>query len=149
MLKRISYFVITALMFGISLAGFTHTRVYAQINPKGQACEALDAASGTPGACVTQQSGQEINGTIRLAINIFSLIVGIAAIIMIIVGGLKYIISNGESSNINSAKNTILYAIIGLVVVALAQIIVKFVLTKSTASQCAPPTTLQVDGTCA
>jgi hypothetical protein len=51
---------------------------------------------------------------------------------MIIIGGLKYITSSGDSNNITSAKNTILYAIIGLVVVALAQFIVKFVLGKAT-----------------
>jgi hypothetical protein len=49
---------------------------------------------------------------------------------MIIVGGVKYITSQGESSNITAAKNTILYAVIGLVVVALAQIIVRFVLER-------------------
>ncbi len=52
---------------------------------------------------------------------------------MIIVGGLKYITSGGDSGNITSAKNTILYAIVGLIVVALAQIIVRFVLQRATA----------------
>jgi hypothetical protein len=51
---------------------------------------------------------------------------------MIIVGGLKYITSGGDSGNVSGAKNTILYAIVGLVVVALAQIIVRFVLTRVT-----------------
>jgi hypothetical protein len=76
----------------------------------------------------------KVNSTITWAINIFSIIVGIAAVIMIIVGGLRYIISGGDSGNVTSAKNTILYAIIGLVVVALAQFVVKFVLTKVNAS---------------
>jgi hypothetical protein len=44
---------------------------------------------------------------------------------------LKYITSGGDSGNITGAKNTILYAIIGLVVVALAQIVVRFVLAKA------------------
>jgi hypothetical protein len=57
--------------------------------------------------------------------------VGFVAVIMIIIGGLKYVTYSGDSSNINSAKNTILYAVVGLVVVALAQIIVKFVLAKA------------------
>ncbi len=69
-----------------------------------------------------------VRKVVKLVINVFSWIVGIISVIMIIIGGLKYITSTGESSNINSAKNTILYAIIGLVVVALAQIIVLFVL---------------------
>ncbi|MEO8785077.1 MAG: pilin [Candidatus Saccharimonadales bacterium] len=76
------------------------------------------------------QANDRINHIITVVINAFSLVVGIAAVIMIIVGGLKYIISGGEAGNVTSAKNTILYAIIGLVVVALAQFVVKFVLNK-------------------
>ena len=51
---------------------------------------------------------------------------------MIMVGGFKYITSGGDSGNITGAKNTILYAVVGLVVVALAQIIVRFVLARTT-----------------
>lgn len=73
-----------------------------------------------------------VNTLITTAINIFSIIVGIIAVIMIIVGGFKYITSGGDSGNITSAKNTIIYAVIGLVVVALAQFLVQFVLDKAT-----------------
>lgn len=76
----------------------------------------------------------KVNNLIKQIINIFSLVVGIVAVIMIIIGGLKYITSSGDSGNISSAKSTILYAIIGLVVVALAQFIVKFVLSKATSA---------------
>jgi len=75
-------------------------------------------------------NGQGLSDLIKLVINVFSLIVGVVAVIMIIIGGLKYITSGGDSGNISGAKNTILYAIIGLVVVALAQFIVRFVLAK-------------------
>lgn len=73
----------------------------------------------------------KVNGLIKLVINLFSIVVGVVSVIMIIIGGLKYITSAGDSNNVTSAKNTILYAIIGLVVVALAQFIVQFVLAKS------------------
>ena len=53
---------------------------------------------------------------------------------MIIVGGFRYITSGGNDTSVTSAKNTILYAIIGLVVVALAQLIVRFTLSKLTSS---------------
>lgn len=78
--------------------------------------------------------GQTLNNFIAFGINIFSVIVGIIAVVMIIVGGLKYITSGGDSGDITGAKNTILYAVIGLVVVALAQFIVHFVLTKTSAA---------------
>ena len=75
----------------------------------------------------------ELNDLIAQVINIFSVIVGVVAVIMIIVGGFRYITSGGDSGNVTSAKNTILYAIVGLIIVALAQFIVKFVLSKATA----------------
>ncbi|MBX4197632.1 hypothetical protein KW801_03715 [Candidatus Saccharibacteria bacterium] len=51
---------------------------------------------------------------------------------MIIVGGFRYITSGGNPESTKSARNTILYAIIGLVVVALAQLIARFVLNAAT-----------------
>ena len=73
---------------------------------------------------------EKIQSIVTLIVNIFSVIVGIVAVIMIIYGGFKYITSGGDSGNITSAKNTIIYAIIGLVIVALAQFLVQFVLDK-------------------
>jgi hypothetical protein len=91
--------------------------------------------STTPATnCTGEETGGTINNLIATVINIFSLVVGVVAVIMIIIGGLKYITSGGDSSNITGAKNTILYAIIGLVIVALAQVIVRFVLGKVTPS---------------
>lgn len=90
------------------------------INGNGSADCPIDA-SGT---------GDRLNHILTLVVNIFSLVVGVVAVIMIIVGGLRYITSGGESSNVSTAKNTIIYAIVGLVVVALAQFLVHFVLAK-------------------
>lgn len=74
----------------------------------------------------------KINDIIRTIINLLSAVVGIVAVIMIIIGGLRYITSGGNDSSVTGAKNTILYAVIGLVVVALAQVMVHFVLSKVT-----------------
>jgi len=104
---------------------------YANDAAKKSACEAT-GGSWSGGGCNKAQSEASINNTLDNVINIFSVIVGIVAVVMIIVGGFKYITSSGDSSKVSSAKNTILYAIIGLVVVALAQIIVRFVLSNAT-----------------
>lgn len=72
-----------------------------------------------------------VNRIITTVINLFSLIVGVVSVIMIIVGGFKYITSGGDSGKVTSAKDTILYAVVGLIVVAFAQLIVKFVLEKA------------------
>jgi len=100
---------------------------------QGQLCSgtgelALNAASD----CGTAGSADSLNTLITNVVNVFSIIVGIIAVIMIIIGGFKYITSGGDSGNVTGAKNTILYAIVGLVIVALAQFVVKFVLAKAT-----------------
>jgi Type IV secretion system pilin len=64
-------------------------------------------------------------------VNIFSIVVGAVAVIMIIYGGFRYITSGGDTNKVGSAKNTLIYAIIGLIIVALAQVIVHFVLNTS------------------
>lgn len=69
-----------------------------------------------------------LESLMRKVIQIFSIIVGFVAVVMIIVGGIKYITSGGDSGNISGAKNTIIYAIIGLIIVAVAQLVVHFVL---------------------
>lgn len=95
-------------------------------------CEGSSLQVGGGGGCADTEGDDEINSIITSVINIFSLVVGVVAVIMIIIGGLKYITSSGDSNNVTSAKNTILYAIIGLVIVAMAQFVVRFVLGKAT-----------------
>ncbi len=81
-----------------------------------------------------QQGGNGLTSIAQNVTNIFSIVVGIVAVIMIIYGGFKYITSGGDSGNVSSAKNTLIYAIIGLIIVALAQIIVHFVINSATNS---------------
>jgi cytochrome bd-type quinol oxidase subunit 2 len=91
----------------------------------------LDATGDGCNSTVTEGSSN-LNNVITDIVNIFSVIVGIVSVIMIIYGGFRYVTSGGDSGNVSSAKNTIIYAVIGLVVVALAQFIVQFVLDKVT-----------------
>lgn len=74
----------------------------------------------------------DFNCVLRKVVNIISVIVGVIAVIMIIYGGFRYVTSGGKQESVTTAKNTLLYAIIGLVIVALAQVIVRFVLQQST-----------------
>lgn len=125
-----------ALMGALAAPMLAPVAVHAQanINCGGiQACLNNGAQSTDPSSNAADPT-TKVNDIIKLVINIFSLIVGVIAVVMIIVGGLKYITSSGDSGNVSGAKNTILYAIVGLVVVALAQIIVRFVLSKVTNS---------------
>lgn len=87
--------------------------------------------SSTQVSCDSKTGETALNNTIKTIINILSVLVGVIAVIMIVIGGFRYITSGGDSTKVSAAKNTILYALVGLVIVALAQIIVKFVLTKA------------------
>ena len=95
----------------------------------------VDAAAGQSGS---NDAVSTVNNTITTVINVLSVLVGIIAVIMIIVGGYRYITSGGDSTKVTSAKNTLLYAIIGLVIVALAQVIAQFVLSKATQNGATP-----------
>lgn len=80
------------------------------------------------------ETTKSVSDTITSVINILSILVGVVAVVMVIFGGFKYITSGGDSGKVTSAKNTIVYALIGLVIAALAQVIVRFVLAKATAT---------------
>jgi hypothetical protein len=64
--------------------------------------------------------------------NVLLFLVGAISVIMIIIGGLRYVISGGNSANVTAAKNTILYAIVGIIVAVLAYAIINFVIGSFT-----------------
>ena len=121
-----SIFIIFGLLFIVGIA--TPVMVTAQ-SAKEQVCDGIGASAGS-GGC-TEGSGKSLNDIMALVINIFSWVVGAVAVIFAIVAGFKYITSGGDPSAVKSAKDTLLYVVIGLVIVALSQIIVNFVLRKS------------------
>lgn len=92
-----------------------------------------NGASGQTNPAPSDAAGK-FNNITHTLINVLTIIVGIIAVIMIIVGGLRYVTSGGDANKVSAAKNTLLYAIIGLVIVALAQVIVNFVLDKTTSA---------------
>lgn len=97
-------------------------------------CAGVNDASGDSN-CTTQTTGDGSAGLQSVAATVtrlFSIIVGAISILMIIYGGFRYITSGGDSGKVGSAKNTLIYAIVGLIIVALAQLIVRFVLTQAT-----------------
>ncbi len=85
--------------------------------------------STTVAACA-ETGEQSFAGLTHRIIDIFSIVVGAVSVIMIIIGGFRYIISGGDSTGVTAAKNTILYAIVGLVIVLFSQIIIRFVLSN-------------------
>ena len=101
------------------------------------ACNDFSSSADKPSVCQdnTKQDikGNSIygpNGILSKAATILAIIVGIVCVIAIIIGGLRYVLSGGDSQQTANAKNAILYAIIGLVITITARSILVFVLGR-------------------
>ena len=86
----------------------------------------------TQGASCSQGGSQKDNlfgsgGIFTVIANTLIFLVGAIAVIFLIIGGLRYVISNGDSKNVTAAKDTILYAIVGIVVAVISFALVQFV----------------------
>jgi hypothetical protein len=75
-----------------------------------------------------QSNTTDIQQIVRNVVNVLLWVVGIASVIMLIVGGIRYVVSAGDQNAVQGAKNTILYAIVGLVVAFLAFALINFVI---------------------
>lgn len=130
-MKRIRLLVAACVVIA-GLSGLVPAIVSAD-TAKETVCAALDAGND----CTKNPTGSvNINSVIATVINILSFVTAVVAVVMIIVAGFRYITAAGDSSKLTGAKNTLIYAIIGLVIVALAQTIVKFVLEGLQAPNC-------------
>ena len=102
---------------------FTYNQpAFAATTTKQEVCDAIGSKADCSG-----NKGGNLTSIVKVIINVLSLAVGIVAVIMIIVAGFKYITSGGDTSKVTSAKNALIYAINGLIIVALAQFIVRVV----------------------
>lgn len=128
-MKKFSYLSVAVITAFVSLMGVFSPVVFA--DAKSAVCEGAGLVAG-PDGCSTSYGEPEVESAVQKGINLFSAIVGIIAVVMIIVGGLKFMTSQGDASQANSARNTLIYAGVGLVIVALAQLIVRFVLERFT-----------------
>ncbi|MFI5271284.1 MAG: pilin [Candidatus Saccharimonadales bacterium] len=68
--------------------------------------------------------------TLRNVTNIVSIVGGAASVIILLIGGMKYVTSDGDTNKITGAKNTIIYALVGLAVIAIAQVIILYVVNQ-------------------
>ncbi len=135
MIKKMKKMMLTfaALATLLSPALVAAPTYAAGIDIQGNACSGTngDLTGGTKTDCTGAKGVGSLNKLLTQVVNVFSAVVGVAAVLMIIVGGMRYITSGGDSNKVGAAKNTLIYAIIGLVIVALSQVIVHFVLQKA------------------
>lgn len=118
---------VCAGIVGYMPAGQTYA---APISVGGGAC---GPATETSPACQapTTDPISGSGGILGKVTHLVAILTGIAAIIMFIIGGLMYVLSNGDSSRVTLARNTLIYASIGVVITIAAQSIVVFVLNKT------------------
>ena len=86
----------------------------------------VNISGGVKCAKSADQKGS-LSGVIQDVTNVLLFVIGAVAVIMIIIGGIRYTTSNGDSNQVTAAKNTILYGVIGVIVALLAFAIVSFV----------------------
>ncbi len=110
--------LICALFVGLSLG--VSTGAFATTLKEGAEAARCDG-------CPENLFGDE--GVFKQITNVVLYIVGVIAVIMLIIGGIKYVVSGGDAKKVTDAKNTVLYAIIGLIIAFLAFAIVNFVIT--------------------
>lgn len=110
--------LICALLLGLSLG--VSTGAFATTLKEGAEAARCDG-------CPENLFGDD--GVFKQITNVVLYIVGVIAVIMLIIGGIKYVVSGGDAKKVTDAKNTVLYAIIGLIIAFLAFAIVNFVIT--------------------
>lgn len=128
-MKRIILAILT-----VGFAGVV-TLVPVTANAEGalsDACSNSQVTSSSSAQSICGSKNDNATNIIKVVVEVLLYIVGVISVIMLIVGGIRYTTSAGNSSQITAAKNTIMYALIGLVVSAVAIGIVQFVLTGIT-----------------
>lgn len=119
-------FVALTMLAGVTATVFTGQVAHADHTPKHAVSGGVDAIGGNSDG---RRAGAFTN-LLESIINILLFIIGAIAVIMIIIGGIKYTTSNGDQAQVTSAKNTILYAVVGLIVAIMAYAIVNFIVDQ-------------------
>jgi|APCry1669189034_1035192.scaffolds.fasta_scaffold130043_1 hypothetical protein len=132
MLKKTIFalFMISVTIVGLQLVANKATVTAESYDSVKSVC---DAAGNKGSVCGNQgTSGKDPvtgkGGAIDVAANIISWAAGAIAVIVIIFAGFRFTTSGGDSGKVSSARNTIIYAAIGLLVIVLARVIVSFVI---------------------
>lgn len=138
--------LLVAVLFTVIMVGAAVPALAADEAAKQAACEAINGAGSYQGGSCVEKGGDAntIDSLVATIINLFSWVVGVMAVIFVIYGGFRYVTSGGDAGKITSAKNTIIYALIGLVIAVVAQVIVQTVVSKVSPTKPATTTAIFV-----
>lgn len=122
-MKKIKQLIVAFALFAGAIA--------IPLTPLAVGAAPVDDIKGGVEAVGGEEGGgdAELTDGIQTLVNALLFIIGLLAVIMIIFGGFKYVTSGGDAGKLESAKNTILYAVVGLLVAILAFAIVSFVIS--------------------
>lgn len=132
-----------ALLFGLAVVFTAPTIISAAPNPLGSACEELSGDQRKESAACEKvkedDKGNPINpisggsDSILYKITlIISAVAGVVAVMIIIIAGISMITAGGDSQKFANGRNTIIFAVVGLIVIILAQAIITFIVTRFT-----------------
>lgn len=122
-MKKLVFLI--ALLAGLALPAVAG----AQYDPFGDACEGQSDAT----VCQSRSGDDPIagrGGVIMRVVRIFSFVVGAATVIMVMFSGMKFITAGGDSTKIATARDTLLYALVGAVVFVFCELIIRFVISR-------------------
>lgn len=119
------------MLVGMGMA-FTSSAVVYAVDPLAGVCDGV--TSDTSATCASQDTTTNpltgSDGILYRASIIVSVVAGIAAVIMIIISGFHMITSGGDAQKVASARRTLIGSVVGLVIIALAQSIIMFVIGR-------------------
>lgn len=123
--------LLSALLLVGILQFSANTPAYALIGSasKAEACKGVELDNSS-GADCGDSASSDTQKILEKVINIMSAIGAVIAVIVLIVNGIKLVLSSGDSARVNTARSGIIMAIVGLLVIAVAQTLVKFIIGK-------------------
>lgn len=133
MIGRIKYILASFLSVWVLCLAAAPVASAFSLFPSAEKCDQYaknNSEDDQPTVCEDKNDDNSVNRVLALVVNILSIVIGVAAVIVLIIAGIQYMISTGDPTKVNNAKNAILYALIGLAVAAFARIIVVFVINK-------------------
>lgn len=126
-IKKIITSFMAILTFALCMGLFSPT-----LQSQAAATDYTKISEGASAAKATDQAKSlfDTGGIFVKITNTALFLIGAISVVMLIYGGIRYTVSGGESGAVTNAKNTILYAIVGIIVAILAYAVVGFVVDR-------------------
>ena len=130
-MKTLYKSIVVSLVLLVSSINLTFlaTGIAGAVTARGAACESA-GGSWDGRTCTDGTGGTSVNDALAFALNLLSAIAGIIATIAIIVSGIKFMTSGGDPQSTVGARRTLIFAIVGLMIIVLSQLMVRFVLSR-------------------